>query len=167
MEKYYGILSEGKNWNKVNCSRIKLDFEQDSDPKLYEYILLKDIIKNKNYNSKKSFFTRKNISNEKEFFDSIIYVEKNGYYLVDIITGIKFPYLASENNEEILFNLGSVVSEKHIANVLRSLDADDIQRYKNAIIEFKKAIDYANLEIQQEKEADRDYILQFKKNNHL
>lgn len=167
MEKHYGILSEGKNWNKINCSQIKLDFEPDSDPKLYEYILLKDIIKNKNYNSKKSFFTRKKYSDEKEFFDSCIYVEIDGYYLVDIITGIKFPLLANEDNEEILFNPGSAVSEKNIADFLRSLDADDIQRYKNAIIEFKKAIDYANLEIQQEKEADREYIRTFKKNNNI
>lgn len=167
MDKLYYELCVGDNWNKVICTQAVSESIDELDFDEYDPIHLKEVIKNKSNYNKHSLFHKKNRYNTKEYLDSPIYVEKVGLYLEDVITGIKFPTYYKNGNERILFHACYMRFEEHIAEFLRSLESEDIRRYKNSMIEFKKAIDEANLEIQKAKEADRDYIRQFKKNNHL
>ena len=163
MKKTYYLLCVGENWNRVACNTAGKNYIEEKDTYDYDTIYLKKVKSGTITEYGRSLFKGRYSVSVPAIVDSPIYVERIDNYLEDIVTGTKFPMYSASENEKVLFHGCYSSNEKRVADFLRSLTPEDIQRYKVAMLELKKAIDKANVEIINEQAKDSDYIKEFKK----
>lgn len=161
MEKIYYLLCVGKNWNKVNCESIRIDYVDGKDTDDYDAIQLREVRKGIVTKRGRTFLKGYYYYDEPGLVDVPIFVEKIGYYLQDVLTGTRFPIYSE--NEKILFHYCYPTDESTVVNFLKSLSEEDKKRYRLAMLDLWKSTRNANIEIKNEETANSDYIKQLKK----